>query len=102
MIALQNLLTFCQTSVQSNLVTGRIAGLSDLADSTCTTEECALHLCVDTTKFGSLMHFELLYLFDLENLKFLKSKMAAAVILKNRKISIYRPWFERIRRNLTQ
>jgi len=31
MIALQNLLTYCQTSVQSNLVTGRIAGLSDLA-----------------------------------------------------------------------
>ena len=35
-----------------------------------------------------------------KNFKFLKSKMAAAAILKNRKIAISRPWFERYLRNL--
>ena len=37
-----------------------------------------------------------------KNLKFYKSKMAAAAILKNRKIAISRPWFNRFWRNFAR
>ena len=37
-----------------------------------------------------------------ENLKFRKSKMAAAAILKNRKITIFQPWLDRFWRNLAR
>jgi len=51
-------------------------------------------------KFGTLMQFHLLDRSDVKNLKFLKSKMAAAAILKNRKIAISLPRFEQFLRNM--
>ena len=47
-----------------------------------------------STKFGTLMHFDLIDLSDHKKLKFLKYNMAASAFLKNRKISISRPRFE--------
>ena len=41
-----------------------------------------------STKFGMMTHFDLLIVVTVKNLKFYKSKMAAAAILNNRKIAI--------------
>jgi len=53
-------------------------------------------------KFDTMTQFTLLTVPIIKNLKFQKSKMATAAILKNRKIAISRPRFERIRRNFVQ
>ena len=52
------------------------------------------------TKFGTVKHINLLDRPTVKNLKFRKSKMAAAAILKKSKIAISQPRFERFRRNL--
>ena len=48
------------------------------------------------------MHFGLLSIPTVKNLKFEKSKMAAAAILKSQKIAIYRQCFGRFRPNLAR
>ena len=54
-------------------------------------------------KFGTLMQFDLLdRCHGSKIVKFLKSKMAAAATVKNRKIALFRTRFERFRRNLAQ
>jgi len=47
------------------------------------------------TEFGTVTQTDLLTVPTVKNLKCQKFKMAAAVILKNRKIAIFRPRFNR-------
>jgi len=54
------------------------------------TEDCYISAAVlpISTKFGMMMQFDPLTVPTVKNIKFQKSKMAAAAILKNRKIAI--------------
>ena len=54
------------------------------------------------TKFGTMMQFDPVDRPTVKNLKFSKSKMAAAAILKNRKIAISPERFDRSSRNLVR
>ena len=54
------------------------------------------------TKFGTLVQFEPLTVLAVKNFKFWKFKMAAAAILKNLKIAISRPRYDRFWQNLAR